>query len=621
MKFPGLLFLASILSVGAAERATFDSAGGLTGLIDQGAELPIHGHLVAYFEGDVQGSLQPHDQRTPITREPGKDAWTGTVTFLNGATAQYAASWTVGDAEATLNASVTSEGYLNVAALDYVIDLPRDVFVGAHTSVSATPFSETKPADAVFFRENLDQLTITTADDSWSVAFKLDQKHPVSITDSWDGTGRHYRVRIGLHSGLLKKGETIPLSLRLKTTAQPKPSPASISVEAGATLYPFDGFGGNYCFNTQTPVVDYTMDKLNLSWARLEMKAMYWDSQRASPSPELVRDFELMRRVQGMHIPWIISLWRVPERFYADPNQKPMSAFGRRIAGEKWPELLELIGSYLTYLKAHYGAEPDFFSFNEPDLGVSVGFSAETHRDAIKLIGGHFAKLGLKTKMLLGDTANPRDSHKYTLAAAADAEAMKYVGAVSFHSWGSGTPEQYRAWAQVARWFKLPLIVGEAGTDPGSYRNRSFDSYSYGLRDAEQYQQLLRDSAPVALLYWEFTEDYGLVHRTGGSIEPTGRFWLMKHFTNLSPTKSQVVKSSSDNEEVLVSAFTKNGRLAVHILNLGPERDISANGLPTGLWKTVTTTETSGFQEAPAGKLANTLHLPARSMTTLLQQD
>jgi len=149
---------------------------------------------------------------------------------------------------------------------------------------------------------------------------------------------------------------------------------------------------------------------MKIAWSRHELKAIFWDLQRDKPSPMLTGDFERIARIQKQGTPWIISLWRLPERFYVDPNQRPMGTFGRQITGERWPEFLDLIGSYLLHLKTHYGAEPDLFSFNEPDLGVSIGLTPEGQREAVKRIGAHLRKLGLKTKMLLGDTANPRDS-------------------------------------------------------------------------------------------------------------------------------------------------------------------------------------------------------------------
>ncbi len=634
-------FALFLLGAGAsclgAERATYDTGGALTSLIANGEELPVRGEFVVKFTGAPAVTAQPHDQRSPIARPGMERRWEGTVPFANGAQSQLSVAWSETDAGVVLDGSVTAKSPfpgpaslrfpMDVESLDYVIDLPRASFGGWHMEPSGLPLPLTKPADPTFFRATTASVAFADAQGNMRLSLALDQPRPVTVTDTWDASGRSYRVRIAVKSGPWMMGSTLKLGLTLSLTGAPRGALANLSVDPAAALYPFDGFGGNYRVYADSPVVDYTLDNLRLSWARFEFKAAAWDHDRAapSPSPQLTRDFELMQRVQRMGVPWIISLWFLPERFYTDPNQKPFGTFARQIAPERWPEFLDLLGSYLVYLKTHYGAEPDLFSFNESDLGVNVGFTAETHRDEIKRIGAHLASLGLKTRMLLGDTANPRDSHKFVLAAAADPEAMRYVGAVSVHSWGGGTPAQYQAWGDVGAWLNLPLLVAEAGVDPGAYKNRMYDSYAYGLREAAQFQDLLRYARPQALIYWQFTDDYGLVRvGPGGAIEPTGRFWIMKQFVNLSPPKSEVVGSSSDQPDVQISAFALKEALVVHVLNTGPERDALIGGLPRGAWRSVTTTESSGYQEAPAGfdegSAPQRLHLAARSLTTLVRQ-
>jgi O-glycosyl hydrolase len=619
MKTAGLYYLATVLACSAVERATYDSAGGLTGLIDHGSELRLHGAVYAYFDGDVRYCVQPHDQRSPIARDGLKNHWTGTSTFPNSAQASITTTWDDSDRGLALATKVKSESmYLQVQSLDYVIDLPRELFVGG--AVGEVTLGATKTKGRWILEKTTRELSIRNVDESWRLNIELDEPRAVSVSDIWDHSGRFFRIRIALRAGLLTPQDTVNFGLSIKAAARPQAMAALVRVDPSKRLYPFDGFGGNYCFATNTPAVEYTMEHLQSAWARLELKAQFWDAQRTAPGAQLVRDFELMQRVQQKGMPWVISVWRLPERFYTDANQKPFSTFARQIHPDRWPELLELLGSYFTYLKQHYGAEPDLFSFNEPDLGVNVGFSAESHRDMIKKIGRHFAQLGLKTKLLLGDTANPRDSHRYVLATAADPEALGYVGAVSFHSWGSGTPQQYRAWADVAEWLQLPLLVGEAGTDPGSYRNHMFDSYAYGLKEAQQYHELLRDARPRTLVFWEYTEDYGVVRvNPDKTVEPTGRFFLLKQFANLSPQKSHVVASESDQKDVLVSAFAAGERVAVHVLNLGAEREITIDGLTGEGWKSFTTTETQGYVETQIGAAPRSLKLPARSMTTIVR--
>lgn len=617
-----LCFLCTAAGVFGLEHATYDSAGELTSVIQGGAELSVHGGLFAQFSGGLTSQLQPHDQRSPITREASRLSWKGTATFPNTSKAEFTAAWAEKDNVLDLQTSVTNPGSfpLDLESLDYVVELPRAEFAGGTIGDDAVLFPVTRPADPTFFRQTVDHLTIQSAQHTWKLTFTLDQARPVTIVDHWTPAGHTFRIQISLHSGPFPGQHPLDFHFALASEAHPAPPVAHLHVDLSQPSYAFDGFGGNYCFDTQTPVVEYTMEHLPAAWARLEFKASFWDRERDKPGAQLKRDFELMERVQRTGIPWVLSLWRLPERFYVDPNQQPFSKFGRTIAPDRWPEFLELLTSYLAYLKSNYNAEPTYFSFNEPDLGVSIGFTAETLRDMIKRIGAQFATAGIKTKMLLGDTANPRDSHLYVLPTAADAEAMKYVGAVSFHSWGNGTPEQYRAWADVGRWINLPLIVGEAGTDPGSYRNKVFDSYAYGLKEALQYQELLRDAHPTAIIYWQYTEDYSLLHKgSDGAIEPTPRYWLMKQFVDLSPRKSQVVVTTSDQKDVAISGFSKGNELTVHLLNLGPDREITLDGLPEGTWKMVTTTESSGLQAQNLAHLGSSLHLPARSMVSLVK--
>jgi O-glycosyl hydrolase len=635
IKTIALLLCGLIPACFATEHATYDSAGGLTALIAKNVELPVHGEFRVTFSGGVSAALQPDDQRSNVTRAGPEPHWNGNAVFPNGTKATYTANWTESETGVALDGTAAAVAPfpgpmaarfpLDVASVDYVVDLPRETFAGGKIEPSGTVLPVTKPEDPVFFRDTAGALTFVDAKGNWTLALSLDQPRPVSITDRWDKDGRSYRVTIRLHQGPWLAGEPVKLGLAFKLSGTPVPAAAHLTVNPAEKLGPFDGFGGNYRVFMDSPVTEYTLKNLHLSWARLSFNAVTWDRERAKPGPELVRDGELAQCIQRLGVPWILSLWFLPETYYADPNRQPFGSFGRHLAPERWPDFLDLLGSYLAYLKNNYGSEPDLFSFNEPDLGVDLGFTPETHRDAIRRIGAFLAARGLKTKLLLGDTANPRDTHNYVLAAAADPEAMRYVGAVSFHSWGNGTPAQYGAWADVASWLHRPLLVAEAGVDPGAWHSRIFDSYAYGLREARQFQELLRDARPQALLYWQFTDDYSLVHVSAdGAVEPTSRFWLMKQFTDLTPVKSELVATTSDQAGVLASAFARGDAITVHILNVGPDCTASMAGLPSGRWRFVTTTETAGYQESVAGPgngpAPTTLHLPARSLTTLVRE-
>jgi len=610
----------------ALEQGAYDSAGKLTGLIHDGTRVDVRGGFVVRFAGGVDVDMQPHDQRAPITREGMQLQWQGTTTFPNGRTADFAVAWTEDDKGVAFGGGLSHPGpvSLDVQSIEYVIDLPRDVFVGG--DMASADAAETllqlpagKTPRAALYQAATRELQFRDAQRNWSLGVRLDGEHPVSVEDRWDEQGRSWRVRIQLASGLWATGAPAKLGMRLVLTGASHATDVTLNIDPTTKRYAFDGFGGNYCWATEGPVTEYTLSNLRLAWSRHELKAIAWDRERAAPGPALTEDFERIARIRQMGVPWIISLWRVPERFYVDANRHTPGSFGRKIVPERWDELLELIGSYLGYLKQHYKVEPDLFSFNEPDLGVDIGLSPLEHRDALRRIGAYLRKQGLKTRMLLGDTANARDTQRYVLPAAADPQAMQYVGALSFHSWGNGTPAQYAAWGDVAEWLKLPLLVGEAGVDPGAYRNRNYDSYDYGLREVEQIQELLRYARPQSLLYWQFTQDYGLARPAGGElVQPTGRFWMMKHFTNLTPAQSDALASGSDQDDVLVSAFAKGTAMAVHIVNIGAARQATVTGLPAGTWRQVVTTEARDWEEQVLDSTAS-LQLPARSVVTLVR--
>jgi hypothetical protein len=134
-------------------------------------------------------------------------------------------------------------------------------------------------------------------------------------------------------------------------------------------------------------------------------------------------------------------------------------------------------------------------------------------------------------------------------------------------------------------------------------------------------QEILIYARPQGTQYWQFTQDYALV-RVGrdGAIEPTARFWLMKHFTDLTPHSSDVLPTTSDQPSVLFTAFRKGDAYTLHILNLGAAGAVNIAGVPARDWQVTETTEAAQFQTRAAirsndGKLA--LNLPSRSLISL----
>ena len=220
--------------------------------------------------------------------------------------------------------------------------------------------------------------------------------------------------------------------------------------------------------------IQYNLDNLRVAWGRVAMPLDRWqpneDVDPGRPPPKAVEwsvreAMEMAQKLARKDIPTIASIWSAPSWALAAGGG---GRGGRaRINPEKWDNVCKSIGSYLEYMRKNYGAEPVLFSFNESDMGINVLQSPREHAEAIKRLGSCFASRGLKMRMLLGDTGNPTGD-RFIDVARDDAEAAKYIGAVSFHSWNGGTIAQYKHFSDAAQKLNVPLLVAEGGLDPSA---------------------------------------------------------------------------------------------------------------------------------------------------------
>ncbi len=645
--------LATCMVTTGSETAVLDRFGNVSAMVYQGEQLDLRGQLRVPQRG--WGKMTELSQSRNIRTSSDKDvsSCAGRLEVSPGAWLGFEQVIRQQPDGATIDISCTAESDLDIEGVFYWIEVPIADFAGGQATLvrqGATVEQVALPAERPQRRHLLSklgsELRFSDAAANVSIQCVLSRPCQVGVQDTREWNGSDYDIFVAVHQGSMKQGESVQLRVQLQVTGQPDTSPATLTLDASQVRYRLDGFGGNYCFGIESPVTQYTLQNLRVAWARTEMTPEEWEphndndspdntdwevlQQRDRPGSNLRREFELAAQIQRLGIPYCISIWQLPQWLYADPE---ISSRGRprRIAPDKWPELLECLGSYMLYAKRQYGVEPDLFSFNEANIGVDVLLTAEEHRDAIKRIGGHFEQLGLRTKMLLADATGPCDTHEYALPAAADPAALQHCGAVGFHSWGGGTERQYAAWGDLAERLQLPLLVTELGVDAAAWRSRSYGSYAYAMREMEMYQELLLYARPQGTMQWEFTSDYSIVDERKNpdgtsTLVPTSRFWLVKHFCNLTPPGAQVLTTSSDCDRVLLTAFSGQQAgtevLTLHVSNSGPTRNITITGVPAQFaqLRTIRTSETENFQELePAtvtdGKIE--LQLSSRSLLTL----
>lgn len=385
------------------------------------------------------------------------------------------------------------------------------------------------------------------------------------------------------------------------------------------------GIGGNYCFGIDSPVSAITLKQLKPPVVRTEMVLRDWepsndnndpgtpdwDSYRAQDKDLVRHRFKFMSDLTRRKVPYMVAVWGAPK--WISTGRGP-------IAREQWGELIESISTFLQHARNEHGAEPDYFTFNEPDFGVDVKLSPEEHRDMIKLLGAEFERHGLKTKLTLADAHKPSPA-AYVQPTVADPEAMKYVGVVSFHSWWyENKPEHLSQWADLAERLKLPLWVAEAGVNAMAWRDKSMDRFEYGIEEVVLYQRLLIHARPQAILYWEYTSDYSLLDK---DLKPTERFAFMRHWAHFIPQGSEALTGEL-KDGIYLTAFRdpKTSRVAIHLANPTEQpREVRLTGLPSGVESlhAVRTSRGELFQEIEGPKILErsaTVELPPQSLTT-----
>lgn len=632
--------MAALAMTCLAELAIVDANGRLAAMLYRGQDAHIRTDLVLPSKGWAKTVGLSSAEALTVTRGD-ESVFQGRLALDSTQKLQFTQRVSEIDGKVRISIAYNALAELAAEGLYFRVNIPWTEFNSGTAEIggrTVTLPSELPASVNLLYNASASEIrAMSPTGDLWWSA-NLSAALPVNLQDKSTESPKSFTYWIYLHRGTLPSGTHGSFTIDLAIDGIPDTTSASLSIEPESSRYLFHGFGGNYAFQIESPVTAYTLEHIQSRWARTEITLVDWEPENENsstadtdygrfiendkPGTRLRHEFELMRTLKQKGIPFVASVWRLPEWMLADRATKGPNDRQRIIDPAMFDELIESLTAYILYARDFYGVEPDLFSFNEPDLGIRILLTPEEHRDAVRRIGSHFASMGLSTKMLLGDTSHARGTHAYVLPAANDPEALQYAGAIAFHSWNGASPEQYQAWADLAERLGLPLLVAELGTDPSAWQGRAYDSYWYGINELQLYQDILTHARPQGTMYWEFTADYSLVRIEGTEIVPTGRFWLTKQLANLTPPMSTALAAASSHGKVNINAFRSGAVYTIHIANISAARDAVLTGLPVDVstWRAVLTTEDAGFGELEplaAADRSLSLQLPARSLLTL----
>jgi hypothetical protein len=461
-----------------------------------------------------------------------------------------------------------------------------------------------------------------------------------------------------LATGNMTQGQQASATFTIKTSVTPDKTPIKLALDLTHPGPGFDGIGGNFRIqSTQDQAhIAYNLENLRVAWGRVEMPLAQWQPQEnvdpvatapasatapataparggfggrggaGGPNNSSVRQaMEMARTLAQKNIPFFISTWSIPQWASAPAQRRPDQPSGiqaGRFNPDKMPALYKAIGSYLTYMKANYNAEPAAFSFNESDLGINVLFTPQEHADFIKGLGKYLEAQGLKTKLLLADAASPHPLGFIT-PAMRDPECRKYISGVSFHSWHDGTNEEFAAWGQAARELNVPLYCGEGGIDADAHRYpQIFSEPWFCLFEIQTYLGVMQYGQAASVLHWQLTENYGVLASRNGTLTPTRRFFHLKQL-DLTPPGTPFLPLIGAAPEITHAAYGNDAKgYAIHLLNTGARRQITLTGLPASIKELHVVVTDPGRQmkeldKVPVNGGSATVTLDPEALTTL----
>lgn len=529
----------------------------------------------------------------------------GTVSYRE----EFAA---LAEGEISLTIDTTAEDDAEAAGIYLYVELPGDDFrTGTLQFVENDGVTEKALVLSMLAQNNFERveqpaknLSIRSTRRKLDIYFPVLKNVIVERVVGRDAENPNIGIYIPLQKGDIGKGDATHSKFTLAISGDIDQSPVEMFVDSSNPGPAFDGLGGN--FRLQKPdldprVIQYNLENMRVAWGRVEMPWQLWHPEENEGPVAAAKQGGLhshvessMKMAQTLHqqgMPVIVSAWRAPQwavlgeiRRGGEPDEQGRR--GNALNPEKMDAIIRSITSYIIYLKENYGVEATMFSLNESDLGIDIRQTAEEHRDLIKTLGAHMTASGLKTKMLLGDTSDATATD-FIIPTLHDKQALKYVGAVSYHSWRGWTDELLAFWGDTARKIGVPLIVGEGSTDAAAWRYGGiFDEYSFALHEINLYNRICALSRPLSILQWQLTADYSVLMGQGiydstGPLRPTHRFWNLKQLAS-TPAGAAVLPMDCGNNNISCVAYgdTDNSRYAIHIVNLGAERAALVRGLP-----------------------------------------
>ena len=394
----------------------------------------------------------------------------------------------------------------------------------------------------------------------------------------------------------------------------PTPSVVTVFVDPAVTYQTLDGIGANsYAFPFANDIgwdweaVKFVFDELDIAYIRLAPWLGWWETANDNDDPYTINwdgfgtvhdiinnhDVPFAQYLHARGIELSVGVWDFGGVSQWCETCEDWLASGRprQIPPELYPELGESIAAYILNMQNHGIPITVAEVQNEPDIEAGIRYPGpEALRDAGRVVLSQFDHFGLEHVTLHAPNLHsPRNNIPWIETWLEDDVLRERTVAVSYHTWWSMDPKNYREIWETAQRYGKPVWATEVGYMEGVNQiapNTWRTSWDY----AKSFYRAIAWSHASRVYLWTILGNDAAVGKNG---ERYPMFYVFKHFANYIPAGAVLVESGADDARILSLAFARpDGTHSVILLNDNRmERKVQLAGPPVGIVKAVTTTD------------------------------
>lgn len=342
-------------------------------------------------------------------------------------------------------------------------------------------------------------------------------------------------------------------------------------------------FNGTYFREAQKPAVDMLIDDLGATVFRLDPYGQInWEASNDNDDPNVMNweyyndrystpTFEASwaagRYLNSRGIKPLLALSGVPPDWMVEGEKK-------HLIPAKYDEYAETVVSLAAYarFKAHINFEY-FGPLNETDCAPHEGpeVNPEEMPRVLEATVRRLKKEGLgDLKLVVAEQCNLKNNYLTPLLA--DAEVMKQVGVLSFHTYGGDSLLPQLERIRSSRFPEVPAWLTEYG-DLNDLDFSSDNEWNNFCLAATRRALLALNEGASAALFWDAYDNYhehyprmtyyGLLRNTDHVYAPKKRYYAAKQLYHFVKPGARRIFASASMPELAVSAFRDAASLVV----------------------------------------------------------